>query len=93
MAILIPTTKYKKDIKRLESRGFDMSLLDEVVDKITAGKELPDSYQKHELKGNRKGQMDIHIKPDWLLLYEPDTIGEQDVIFLRRTGSHTDLFE
>ena len=93
MPTLIATTKYKKDIKRLESRGVDMELLDEVVDKIAAGEVLDDSYQKHDLKGERKGQIDIHIKPDWVLLYEPDTIEGLEVIFLRRTGTHADLFE
>jgi mRNA interferase YafQ len=91
-ATLIPTSKYQKDLKRLEARGLDMDLLDEVVDKIANGEDLPESYQKHELKGQRQGQIDVHIKPDWLLLYEPALLGGQDVIFLRRTGSHSDLF-
>jgi mRNA interferase YafQ len=55
MATLIPTTKYKKDIKRMERRGVDMALLDDAVDSIAAGEELPESYKKHELKGARKG--------------------------------------
>jgi mRNA interferase YafQ len=90
-ARLIPTSKYKKDIKRLEDRGYDLTLLDDAVDKIAAGVKLPESYRKHELKGERRGQIDIHIKPNWLLLYEPDTINGQDIIFLRRTGTHSDL--
>jgi len=93
MTILIPTTKYKKDIKRMEARGADMLLLDNVVDMIVAGEELQDSYQKHELIGERKGQIDIHIQPNWLLLYEPVIIEGQEVIILRRTGTHSDLFE
>jgi mRNA interferase YafQ len=69
-----------------------MALLDEVVGKIARGEELPESCQKHELKGQRQGQADVHIKPDWLLLYEPDEFNGQEVIYLRRTGSHSDLF-
>jgi len=92
MAVLIPTSKYNKDIKRMERRGEDMALLDEVVDMIAAGEVLPERYKKHDLEGRRFGQIDIHIKPDWLLLYEPDIIEGQEVIFLRRTGSHSDLF-
>jgi len=91
-ALLISTTKYKKDLKRLEARGVDMTLLDEVVDKIARGEELSSIFCKHELKGFRQGQIDIHIKPDWLLLYEPDEFDGQKVIYLRRTGSHSDLF-
>jgi mRNA interferase YafQ len=63
-ATLIPTGKYKKDLRRLEARGLDMALLDRVVDRIAKGEELPESCRKHELKGNRKGQFDVHIKPD-----------------------------
>jgi mRNA interferase YafQ len=90
-ARLIPTSKYRKDLKILEARGNDMALLDEIVDKIANGEELSASCRKHELKGQRKGQFDVHIKPDWLLLYEPDEFDGKEVIYLRRTGSHSDL--
>ena len=69
-----------------------MALLDEVVDKIAEGGDLPESCQRHELKGQRQGQIDVHIRPDGLLLYEPDEFDGQEVIYLRRTGSHSDLF-
>jgi mRNA interferase YafQ len=91
-ATLIPTSRYKKDLKRLTARGLDMRLLDEVVDVIANGDDLPPSYQQHNLKGNRRGQVDVHIRPDWVLLYEPDEFDGQQVIYLRRTGSHSDLF-
>jgi mRNA interferase YafQ len=91
-ATLIPTSKYRKDLKKLEARGVDLSLLDEAVDMIASGKKLPESFQKHELKGQRQGQIDVHIKPDLLLLYEPDEFGDEKVIYLRRTGTHSDLF-
>ena len=96
--VLVPTTKYNKDLKRCKKRGWDMTLLDEALDLIVAGKKLPENYQKHELSGNRVGQIDIHIKPNWILLYEPFTyINELDnktkqAILLRRTGTHSDLF-
>jgi mRNA interferase YafQ len=92
-ATLVPTTKYKKDIKRLESRGLDMSLLDAAVDLIAVGSELPERYKKHDLTGDRLGQTDIHIKPDWVLLYEHDEFDGHEVIYLRRTGTHADLFD
>jgi mRNA interferase YafQ len=69
-----------------------MSLLDAVVDKIAAGEQLPPAFRRHELKGDGQGQIDIHIKPDWLLIYQADTVADQEVIFLRRTGTHSDLF-
>ncbi|HJA23407.1 MAG TPA: type II toxin-antitoxin system YafQ family toxin, partial [Candidatus Limosilactobacillus intestinavium] len=45
-------------------------------------------YNDHPLI-NRKPERDLHIKPDWLLIYKYD--GE----FVRfiDTGSHADLFK
>ena len=34
---------------------------------------------------------ECHIRPDWLLVYRVD--GEDLILFLFRTGSHTDLFD
>ena len=37
------------------------------------------------------GFRECHIRPDWLLVYRVD--GEDLILFLFRTGSHTDLFD
>lgn len=37
-----------------------------------------------------KFKKDFHITPDWLLIYEIDN-GEL-ILYLTRTGSHSDLF-
>ena len=50
---------------------------------------LPARYADHPLKGNRKGFRDLHIEPDWLLLYRIDAAELQ----LARTGTHADLFD
>lgn len=50
---------------------------------------LPARYNDHPLKGNRKGFRDLHIEPDWLLLYRIDGTELQ----LARTGTHADLFD
>lgn len=41
------------------------------------------------LKGDWKGWRDLHIEPDWLLLYRIDG----DTLELVRTGTHADLFD
>jgi mRNA interferase YafQ len=38
---------------------------------------------------DRRGFRDLHIEPDWLLLYSLDG----DVVRCERTGRHTDLFD
>lgn len=49
---------------------------------------LPPRLHDHPLKGAWNGWLDLHIEPDWLLIYKADTIS----IRFERTGSHVDLF-
>ena len=49
---------------------------------------LPTVYRDHSLTGNWNGCRDLHIEPDWLLLYR--LVG--NVVRFERTGSHSDLF-
>ncbi len=44
----------------------------------------------HALSGDYIGCRECHITPDWLLVYEVDN-GEL-ILYLTRTGSHSDLF-
>ena len=88
---LQPTTKYRKDRKRLIKRGKDMSKLDAVIEKLANGEALPSHNRDHVLVGNRKGYRDCHIEPDWVLIYKVD--GDRLVLILSETGSHADLLE
>ena len=85
------TTAYKRSYKLMKKRGLDLSLLEEVVDRLRRGLPLDGKYRDHELTGNLKGFRECHIKPDWLLLY----LLENDVLTLTLvdTGSHTDIFK
>ncbi|MFZ2466375.1 MAG: type II toxin-antitoxin system YafQ family toxin, partial [Ruminococcus bromii] len=51
---------------------------------------LPDKYRDHLLIGNYKGKHECHLEPDWLLIYE--YLDDELILFLTRTGSHSDLF-
>ena len=37
-----PTTKSQKDLKRVKKRGYDISLLTEVIKKLAEGEPLPE---------------------------------------------------
>lgn len=86
---LILTGKFKKSLKRAKKRGLDISLLEEVVDKLQNDIKLEEKYHDHDLKGNFKGFRECHIQPDWLLMY----LKEEEVLTLTLvdTGSHVDL--
>ncbi len=86
-----PTTKFQKDLKTIQKRGYDISLLMDVVKIIANGKPLPEHYKDHPLQGNYKGCRECHITPDWLLIYSIDK--ETVILYLTRTGTHSDLFK
>ncbi len=86
-----PTAKFQKDLKLVKKRGYDTDKLNAVIKMLADGKELPSQYKDHWLKGNFEGCRECHIQPDWLLIYEVDN-GDL-ILYLTRTGTHSDLFE
>ena len=84
------TSRFKKDLKTVIKRGYNINLMGTVVDMLADGQELPVQYRDHELTGNFKGCRECHITPDWLLIYE--VADEELILYLTRTGSHSDLF-
>lgn len=88
--VIRPTSKFQKDLKRIQKRGYNIALLTDIIKKLAAGEELPEKNRDHSLSGNYAGCRECHIAPDWLLIYEIDN-GEL-ILYLTRTGSHSDLF-
>ncbi len=84
------STRFKKDYKLAQKRGYNMNLLKEVIDILANGDQLPEKYFDHSLYGDYKGSRECHIEPDWLLIYriEKDLL----VLGLTRTGTRSDLF-
>ena len=74
----------------VKKRGFDISLLTDIIKKLAAGESLPEKNRDHQLSGDYAGCRECHITPDWLLIYEVD--GDELILYLTRTGSHSDLF-
>ena len=88
--IIKTTNKFQKDLKRVQKRGYDLTLLKEIIKKLANGETLPEKNKDHFLTGNYAGKRECHITPDWLLIYEID--GENLFLYLTRTGTHSDLF-
>jgi mRNA interferase YafQ len=84
----VHTGQFRRDIRRAQRRGKDMSKLREVLSLLIAAAPLPPRLNDHPLAGDWGGYRDCHIEPDWLLLYKIDG---NDLI-LARTGTHADLF-
>ena len=90
MLDIVLSNQFRKDLKLASKRGYDLELLNEVVDKIASGNALPAKNRDHELTGNYIGFRECHIQPDWLLVYKIDN--NELILFLSRTGTHSDLF-
>ncbi len=87
---IVVTSLFKKDLKTVKKRGYNLKLLSDVIDTLAIGLPLDEKYRDHNLIGNYKGCRECHITPDWLLIYE---IAEDEIIlYLTRTGTHSDLF-
>jgi len=74
----------------VKGRGYDIMLLEEVLDILCSGQPLPPKYRDHNLTGNYEGCRECHITPDWLLIYE--LAADELILYLTRTGTHSDLF-
>ena len=90
MLKLLSSNQFKKDLKLLAKRKLDLSLLDEIVEKLIRQEPLPKKNKDHALTGNYIGFRECHIKPDWLLIYRIDE--GKLILFLSRTGTHSDLY-
>ncbi len=81
--------RFKRDVKRAEKRRKDMDKLRTILTILIEEEPLPSSCKDHPLKGDWLGFRDLHLEPNWLLLYRIEN-GE---LQLARTGTHADLFE
>lgn len=81
--------QFRRDVKRAEKRGKDMAKLRQVLLLLLNGETSPERYRDHPLRGNWNGYRDLHVEPDWLLIYKM----AGDELHLARTGSHSDLFD
>lgn len=83
------TNAFSKDLKLAKKRGYDLQLLQVVVDKLLTGEPLDAKYKDHSLTGNWKGYRECHIQSDWLLVYK--IFDDKLLLVLFRTGTHSDL--
>ena len=88
---LVYTNSFKKDLKLAQKRNYDMNKMKDVLILLKSSKKLPAKYKDHELKGDWKGFRELHISPDWLLIYTKNKT--ELILTLTRTGSHSELFK
>ena len=67
MLEIILSNRFKKDLKLIAKRGYNLDLLNDVVELLARQEPLPDKNRDHSLTGNYIGYRECHIQPDWLL--------------------------
>jgi mRNA interferase YafQ len=83
----------KRDVKRVEKRGEDMSKLISTLAILAIGEPLPPKYRDHKLKGEMSDYRECHVdgEDDWLLVYR--IIENNLILSASGTGTHSDLFD
>ncbi len=87
---IIPTARFRKEVKRAAKRGLPMERLEHVIDELAEGKMLAPQFRDHALTGDFAGYRECHVQPDWLLVYRIDK--EILTLVLAYTGTHSNLF-
>ncbi|MBQ9427998.1 MAG: type II toxin-antitoxin system YafQ family toxin [Clostridia bacterium] len=83
-------TTFKRDFKRIVKRGYNIKLLENVIEMLANEQTLPEKYRDHSLIGDYADCRECHITPDWLLIYKISNA--ELILYLTRTGTHSDLF-
>ena len=84
------TKRFEKDLKRCQKRGLDLQLILDAIALLRKTGTLPAKYRPHKLSGNRQGQWECHIQPNWLMTWEQND--KQLTLLFLETGTHADIF-
>ena len=88
MREIVRTRQFKKDVRRMQKRNADMTILRDAIQRLVTEETLPQKFRPHKLSGNWDNVWECHLRGDWLLIYD---ISESE-LRLARTGTHSDLF-
>lgn len=84
------TSRFKRDLKLAKRRGNKLDLLQKIMNQIRDEITLPAKLKDHPLTGNWDGHRELHLEPDWLLIYK--IIHSSKTAIFVRVGTHSDLF-
>lgn len=88
MLTAVRSSQFKRDVKKAAKRGKDLGKLRAILASLLHQEPLAARYRDHPLRGIWQRHREVHIEPDWLLIYR--VVGDE--LRLVRTGSHADLF-
>ncbi|MDR0943465.1 MAG: type II toxin-antitoxin system YafQ family toxin [Ruminococcus sp.] len=86
MLKVVLAKSFKRCFKAVQKQGKDMSKLTKVMSLLENELPIPPEYKDHPLQGKHIGRRELHIEPDWLLVYKTDK--KELVLYLISTGTH-----
>ena len=76
-----------------ESGRYDMKRLKEAMLLLIANEPLGPEWLDHALKGEWADHRECHIGGDFLLIYQLQGSGNNEMLSFVRAGTHAELFE
>lgn len=83
------TRRFRRQSKKIECDKKLRIKLAEVIYQLANGIPLEKRYRIHLLQGAYQGCLELHIKPNLLLIYR---YRENQILLLEAFGSHNELF-
>ena len=86
------STAFKRDLRRISTSPRYRSavgVLQGLLEALAADTPLSPANKDHALSGNWIDYRDCHVRPDLVLIYRKI---DDDVLYLARLGSHSNLF-
>ena len=84
------THQFEKDLQRCIKRGYPMEKFRKVIQLLERDGTLPAIYRPHLLRGDRRGQWECHIQPDWLLIWKQ--YDDELELLMLNTRTHSEMF-
>jgi mRNA interferase YafQ len=81
--------RFAKSMELAKRRKKDLAKIFTIIEMLRRNESIPARHRNHKLTGNYEGYWELHIEPDWLLIYKMT----KDKLILADTGTHADLFE
>lgn len=69
MKIITHTNRFKKEFKLMMKRGANEQKFLRIVELLVFDKAISEKYRDHKLTVDYQGSRELHIEPDWLLIY------------------------
>ncbi len=54
-------TSFKKDYKKVVKRGYNTKLIEDIIQRLAKGEQLPEKNKDHPLSGDYTGFKECHI--------------------------------